>query len=127
MARFLKESGAVDVREVWHSPLARARQTAGGLADELGWGDRLREIKKGLLSEDPPGILAARIRDAELPLALVGHNPHLELLATLLVTGAPKPCAFVFGKCAVLALEPVRGLGVGQWAAAWQLAPELLR
>ena len=125
LARFLSSSKAVEVLEVWHSPLVRARQTAEELAKEMGWGARLRRMK-GLLSEDPPGIMAAELRDAALPVALVGHNPHLESLATLLATGQAQPCAFVFRKCAVLALEPVRGQGVGQWASAWQLAPELL-
>ena len=125
MARFLNESKSLDLREVWHSPLVRARQTAAGLAEELGRVAALREMR-GLLSDDPPGMIATRLRDAELPLALVGHNPHLEVLATLLVSGAVHPCAFVLRKCAILALEPVRGQGIGQWAAAWQLAPELL-
>lgn len=125
LAQFLKESRAVEVREVWHSPLVRARQTAEELAKEAGWRARLREMK-GLLSDDPPGMLASVLRDAELPIALVGHNPHLESLATLLATGEPQPCAFVFRKCAILALAPVRRPGIGQWAAAWQLAPELL-
>ena len=126
LARFLKESEAVEVREVWHSPLVRARQTAEGLAEELDWGAGLREMK-GLLSGDPPGLVAARLHEVELPIALVGHNPHLESLATLLATGAAQPCAFALRKCAILALDPVRGQGVGQWAAAWQLAPGLLR
>ena len=126
LARFLKVFGALEVREVWHSPLVRARQTAAGIVDGAGWGVAPREMK-GLLADDPPGILAAQLRDAVLPLALVGHNPHLESLATLLATGAAQPCAFLFRKCAILALEPIRGQGVGQWAAAWHLAPELLR
>ena len=125
LARFLNSSKVMDVLEVWHSPLVRARQTAKELAQEMGWGARLRRMK-GLLSDDPPGMLASVLRDAELPIALVGHNPHLESLATLLATGEPQPCAFVFRKCAILALAPVRGPGIGQWAAAWQLAPELL-
>jgi phosphohistidine phosphatase len=125
LARFLKESKAVDVREVWHSPLVRARETAEGLADELGWRSKLRE-SKGLRPEDPPGILAQRLRGAELPLALVGHNPSMEAIASLLVTGGAQPTAFIFRKSAMLALEPLRGTGVGQWAAAWQVAPELL-
>jgi phosphohistidine phosphatase len=126
LARFLKESGVLEVREVWHSPLVRARQTAEGLGAGAGWRAALRETK-GLLADDEPGTLAARLRDAVLPLAIVGHNPHLESLATLLATGAAQPCAFVFRKCAILALEPIRGQGIGQWAAAWQLEPELLR
>ena len=125
LARFLGATRAVEVLEIWHSPLVRARQTAEELAQETGWGARLRKVK-GLLSEDPPGMMAAQLRDASLPIALVGHNPHLESLATLLATGQAGPCAFVFRKCAILALEPVRGQGAGQWAAAWQVAPELL-
>ena len=125
LARFLKESKAVEIREIWHSPLVRARQTAAGFSAGLGSAARLCE-RKGLLPDDPPGMLAAQLHDAGLPLALVGHNPHLELLATLLATGTAQPCAFVFRKCAILALEPVRGQGIGQWAAAWQLAPNLL-
>jgi phosphohistidine phosphatase len=90
--------------EIWHSPLARARETAELLAAGLGLSAPL-VLKPGLEpSDDPAGIaavLAAEARD----IAVVGHEPHLGGLATLLVEGPAHAGAFVeFRKAGVLAL-----------------------
>ena len=41
-------------REVWHSPLVRARETAEALSAQLGWKAPLR-VMAGLQPEDDPG------------------------------------------------------------------------
>jgi phosphohistidine phosphatase len=86
----------------------------------------------GLLPEDDPAEFAERLalhpRDREL--AIVGHEPHLSALATLLVRGKASPVLFTLRKSAVLALEPTRGThaktGHPRWRVRWQIAPELL-
>ena len=125
MSRFLKTAGIEPPREIWHSPLVRARQTAAGLAGHLGWQSPLNEVD-GLTPESPPEIAARRLGKCRHSVAIVGHNPHLEFLAALLVTGSVDPQAFVMAKGCVLALEPVNGGGPGGWAAVWQIAPGLL-
>lgn len=118
---FLTASGSLDAGEFWHSPLARSRQTAAQLVKRLDLDARLLEVS-GLQGEDDPAIIARRLESRKLPLAIVGHEPHLSALASLLVSGAADPPRFVLKKCAVLALERLED----HWMVRWQVAPEIL-
>jgi phosphohistidine phosphatase len=130
VAKFLRENGAFkSVHAVWHSHLLRARQTAELLMKELGF-DVLVVEAPGLLPEDDPVPIADRLDDLAEPLVIVGHEPQLSALATLLVRGKVKPVAFEFKKSAVLALEKSGGRHKksdrARWRVRWFLAPELL-
>lgn len=122
IASFLKQSDAIAVGEIWHSPLARSVQTATLLRDRLGLEARLVEVK-GLEGEDVPTIIAGRLKSRRQPLAIVGHEPHLSAFLSLLVAGAAEPRKFVLKKCAVVALGHVDG----QWAVRWQVSPEIVK
>ncbi len=122
LAVILRQGGAFAPEEIWHSTLLRARQTAELLASEMGLKAPLREIS-GLEPDAPPGEVIPRLK-AGRSVALVGHNPHLTLLGTALVTGSPSPGAFVLRKGSVLALEPSRGEYPGDWVVSWHLAPD---
>jgi phosphohistidine phosphatase len=124
LAAFLRDSGEMRPAEFWHSPLVRASQTASLLAESLGLRVPLRKVD-GLKSEDDPRVITPRLQ-SPLSLALVGHEPHLSALASLLVTGAAFPPVFFMGKCAILALERTKGGNTGCWAVRWYVAPELL-
>lgn len=121
VAAFLKETDALQVGEIWHSPLARSVQTAELIKERLSLDAKLVEVK-GLEGEDDPSIIAGRLKARREPLAIVGHEPHLSGLLSLLVAGAPEPRKFVLKKCAVIALDQVDG----QWAVRWQIAPEIV-
>jgi len=125
LANFLRPAGALAPEEIWHSPFLRARDTAARLAADLGWSDRA-QVVAGLEPDDPLGPIAGRIAATGRSVAIIGHNPHLTLLSTLLVTGALAPEAFAFPKCAVLALEPGLGRNPGAWLVRWMVIPELL-
>jgi len=77
----------VEVAEIRHSGLARARETAeilgGSLAPPHGV-----HAATGLAPEDDPDVAAADLELAAEPLMLVGHLPHLARLTTALVGGA---------------------------------------
>ena len=77
----------VEVAEIRHSGLARARETAeilgGSLAPPHGV-----HATPGLAPEDDPDVAAAELELAAEPLMLVGHLPHLARLAAALVGGA---------------------------------------
>ncbi len=124
LASFLLPTGQVTPDEIWHSPLARAAQTAALLAECLKL-DVPRKKVAGLRSEDDPAVIAGRLPPS-LSIALVGHEPHLGCLASLLVTGDVFPPAFSMGKCAILALERIRETNPGGWAVRWHIGPELL-
>jgi phosphohistidine phosphatase len=123
LAEMLRNRGGFHPQEIWHSPLLRARQTAQLLAETLSLGLPLKEVP-GLRPDDAPALVAARLESVAHSIAIVGHNPHLSFLGSLLVTGAVGPPIFVMRKASILALEPARGPGVGCWLASWQLAPD---
>lgn len=121
VAKFLRSAGGLEVGEIWHSGLVRSRDTAVAMVKQLGMRVPLAEMKELAPGQDP-ALIAARLTERKVPLAIVGHEPHLSALASLLVAGAATPPVFVLRKCAVLALEREHE----HWAVLWQISPELL-
>jgi phosphohistidine phosphatase len=121
LAGFLKRSGLFQPAEFWHSSLDRSRETAELLARRLRLTTPLRLVPD-LEPESDPRDGVRRINAATGALAIVGHEPHLSALATLLVVGKIDPPAFVMKKCSALALE---GLG-GCWSVRWHVSPDLI-
>lgn len=121
LAKFLRPSGAFAPGEIWHSPLARSRETAELLAKHLRLTVPLKLVP-GLEPDDDPAVVATRLKACASPVAIVGHEPHLSALATLLITGRTEPAKFTMKKSAALALE-----GIGpHWSVRWHVSPELL-
>lgn len=131
IAAWFRLNGAFQPTQFWHSPLLRALATARLLAGGLG-DDPLLVETPGLLPEDDPEETATRLADYPQThdLALVGHEPHLSALGTLLVRGRTRPAAFKLRKGAILALEPDNGThkrdGRPRWRVRWHFSPELL-
>lgn len=120
VGRMLREAEAIDAREIWHSPLVRSRTTAVRLVKRLRLTAKLVMVT-GLKPGDAPESMARRLDDLRRPLMLVGHEPHLSALASLLVTGRAGPPRFLFKKCAVLRLDREGD----NWTVRWQVSPEL--
>jgi len=121
LARFLKPAGLFEPEEIWHSPLVRSLQTAKLLRQHLQLAVPLTLIPD-LEPEDDPQRTARRLKATGRTVAVVGHEPHLSALASLLVTGNPAPPVFVMKKAAVLALE---GAG-SHWMVRWHWSPKLI-
>lgn len=121
LAKFLERTDAFSPEEIWHSPLVRARETAELLAKHLKFAGPLRETA-GLRPEDDPREIARKLAKLDHAVAVVGHEPHLSALASLLVAGATQPVAFVMKKGATLALERDET----RWLVRWHIAPGLL-
>lgn len=79
-------------------------------------------VKSGLRPDDDPQLISRRLRQVEHPVAVVGHDPNLSALASLLVTGRPLPLRFLLKKGAVLRLDR----SGDSWVVRWQVAPEIL-
>ena len=121
MAAFLKQAKEFQPEEFWHSPLVRSQETAELLAKRLHL-DVSVTLMPDLQPEDDPRAIARRIKAATVPVAIVGHEPHLSSLASLLIAGKPEPAKFVMKKAAVLALE-----GIGDhWMVRWHIHPDLV-
>ncbi len=121
LARFLKRNGALEVVEMWHSPLVRSVETAGILGRDLGLTVPCVEVA-GLEPFDPPGPVEERIMAFGRNLAIVGHEPQLGALAGLLLGQGKKAVAIEMKKGACLALE---WMPEG-WRLCWLITPRLL-
>jgi phosphohistidine phosphatase len=121
LATFLHAGGTFAPDEIWLSPLVRAQQTAALLAQRLKLDVPQHEVGD-LAPGRNPRVIALRLAQTEGALALVGHDPHLSALASLLVAGTDEPPVFELKKCSVLALERA----AGRWVVRWHVSPELL-
>ncbi len=94
---------------IFHSGKLRARQTAEILARHLGLSDRLRE-GHGLGALDPVAPVAQWLEEQAakglLGLAIVGHLPFLDKLASLLITNDESLAVISFQNGAIARLVP---------------------
>ena len=105
--------------EFWHSPLVRSLETAALLAAGLGLSAPL-VLTAGLEPEDDPGTIAARLGAETRDIAAVGHEPHLGVLASLMVHGPDRAGVyFPFPKSGVLALSR----DGKRWRSEWLVRP----
>jgi phosphohistidine phosphatase len=120
VARRARASG-VRLDRCVHSGKLRAQQTAELLAAEVGPGSV--EMREGLAPNDPVDRLAAWVRElGDADVAVVGHLPHLDRLASLLVAGDPGAQAVRFRNAGLVALVPKPD--ADGFSVAWVIVPE---
>lgn len=142
LATFFRRNDWLKPKAIWHSPLARSHETATLLAVGLKFAGPLHE-ESGLEPEDDPRGTFARLRKVHDGLVIVGHEPHLGLLATLLVCGDRKSTVskrtggpavltlaadislFVLKKASCLTLE--REEGERTWSVRGLIGPNLVK
>jgi len=120
VARWLAATGRARPAEILHSTKARAKQTAEIFARALAT-PPLREVD-GLCPGDDVDPAAEAVRSAPGDLMLVGHLPHLNRLASFLVSGDAAADVVRFRNAGVICLER-QGT---QWAILWSVVPELV-
>jgi phosphohistidine phosphatase len=106
MSRRLRKLGFVPTT-VLSSPWRRAWQTAGILARESGAGKASRVACPPLAADPNLEALAAAIgpRAEDEAVALIGHEPWLGELASLLLTGSPTRLGVAFPKSGIMAIR----------------------
>lgn len=124
-ARGLRALG-VDVDAVLTSPCLRAVETARILSEEAGWAEA--ELRDELRPETPASA-AYRVlgAPAEESVALVGHEPALGELASLLVTGDERAAAFELKKGGVVCIRLPERSVPGDGVLRLSLSPKVLR
>jgi phosphohistidine phosphatase len=118
-----REVKSIDVLAA--SPFVRAEQTAAIVATE--YGGIFVETVPALEPERAPSALSRWLRtqrDVDL-VAIVGHEPHLGLLITWLVTGLTTPRVEIEKGGAYL-LDISRAAGARSATVRWALTPDLL-
>ncbi len=106
LGRWLAKRGLVPTA-VLSSPWKRAWQSAGILAQETGAGKRARQACPPLAADPTLDAIGAAIgpREPDEIVALVGHEPWMGELASLLLTGSPTRLAIDFPKSGILAID----------------------
>ena len=106
VSRRLREAGIIP-SAIFSSPWKRAWQTAGILAEELGLGKTARVACPFLAGEPDLDAIGGAIgqRGEEEIVALVGHEPWMGELASLLLTGSPTRLGIPFPKSGVMAIR----------------------
>jgi phosphohistidine phosphatase len=144
--RPLTEEGARKMREgagglaavadepsaVFSSPYARAHATTEILL-ERAWAGLDVELRDELRPDRHPAELLAflkarnsRRREARGCVALVGHEPHLSIAASWLVTGDQRP-VFALKKGGACLIDFPKRLEPGSGQLCWLLQPRQLR
>jgi len=119
VARYAAALG-IQVAEIRHSGLVRARETAEILASHLAPRRGIGQAD-GLAPEDDPQTACAAIEAVREPVMLVGHLPHLGRLASALVLGSPAREVVRFRPGTVACLAKAGG----GWVVEWVVTPAL--
>lgn len=112
--------GAITASRVVHSGKRRAAETAELIAGKL---EAEVAAEDGLAPDDDPAVWAARLREADRDLVLVGHLPHLERLASLLLCGHAEGGTVRFVNGGVVCLNGE----ADRWALQWAITPTLVQ
>jgi len=118
-SEFLSQIG-LSLSLIQHSGKARAQQTATILAGCLE--GRTEQIK-GLAPLDDPELMANLLGETSHDVMLVGHLPHLEGLASILLTGRADQKPVQFRNSGIVCLERNEDK---TWSLVWLITPELV-
>jgi phosphohistidine phosphatase len=131
-ARFREAAGGLakispSVEVVLSSPYARAWRTAEILTEEAGWPapQASREMEAERSRSEVMRVLRSRAGLAAL--ALVGHEPNLSELASLLLTGSESRLQLEMKKGGMACLSFDEGPEAGQGLLRWVATPKMLR
>jgi len=122
MAAFLRPLG-LKVWAIWHSPKARAAETAAALAEAVR-AEAGCLVRDDLGPNNPIGPVRRAVEKAEADVMIVGHLPMVEDLAAALLVRRRTGLGIRFTPGAVLCLEHNPDSG---WNLAWMVTPDLLR
>jgi len=122
--RVARAAAAAGVRpaSILHSGKTRAEQTAEIFAEHTKPPDGVHAVE-GLDPLDEPQRARERVAQADAPLMLVGHLPHLGLLAATLLAETPQREIVAFRNAGVVCLERQEG---GSFAVRFILTPDLV-
>ncbi|MGB0417022.1 MAG: SixA phosphatase family protein [Coraliomargarita sp.] len=116
-------------QELWCSPLTRAEETADRFLQAWGGPVHDRRSVDALEPERDPGVLVEELVSLGREVLLVGHNPNIEILASLLISGERSRAQILIQTGVMLCLERSDYPNYGQTgpcALRWMLDPRLL-
>jgi len=130
--RFRRAAGglrrvALGVDDVLSSPYVRARQTAEILRDAAGWPSAVLSERLEATRSPAEAVSLLTRQDRGLSVALVGHEPFLSSLASLLLAGDEDAIGLELKKGGVICLGFPADCEPGHAVLRWHATPKLLR
>lgn len=124
MAAFLKGNTWFAVSEIWSSTYTRAIQTAECVREGVDASLPITQ-QPFLTPESDPETALQVLQKVEQPILVVGHNPHLSLLASTCLGLSTRHHYLPFKKSALMALskDPLQASG---WTLSAYLTPKSL-
>jgi len=122
IALYAKEHIPVDVKNIIHSGKLRAKQTAEVLAKHLNPLEGIDETD-GLDPLADPSIWAERVSISKENIMLVGHLPHLEKLAGILLCGDETKNVIAFQNAGITRLSQDAD---DRWMIDWIIVPSVV-
>lgn len=113
----LREKDLIAPTVIWHSPYLRAVETATSLQEGLSLSIPFETVN-GLTPFDNPSTIAETIIQSAEDIMIVGHEPNLSTLASLLLSGSQSFECIVFPKASILHLTRIR---VRDQSTPWQI------
>jgi len=110
----------IKVYKIFHSGKLRAKQTAEVLSENLKPTKGITEVG-GLAPLDDAEIWEERLKGMTDNIILVGHLPHLDKLASLLLCGNADKNVVSFKMAGIVCLKRN---DIGEWSLQWTLTPE---
>jgi len=110
------------VHMIFHSSKLRAKQTAEVLSEHLKPAKGISEVD-GLSPLDDPTVWAQRLKDIPDDIMLVGHLPHLDKLASLLLCGDKDKNIISFKMAGIICLKRT---DAESYALQWMMTPEII-
>lgn len=123
IAAFASENIDIRLGRILHSGKTRAAQTAQILAKYLKPEEGI-DASKGLLPADDPIIWSERLKKEKDDIMLVGHLPHMQRLASVLICNDADNITVRFRNAGIVCLIDDEA---GKWAVRWILLPDMLK
>ena len=120
LANFLQKA-KISVPEIYHSPKARAVQSAEILAEVLSPSNGIVE-KENITPMDPIDPMVDEVSARDEDLMVVGHLPYLSKLASKLLANNEDADVVAFQQGGCVALENEKG----KWRVKWMVVPDIL-
>jgi len=126
---FLLKSSRLNPAAIWRSPYLRAQQTTEILSEVLDFESLPLTVREDLTPESNPQSVFDAIAAQKSDLLIVGHNPHLSILCSLLLGAERGRLRVHLQTCNLVCLEwfPIPNHGqTGPCELNWLLDPRLL-
>ncbi len=122
VAEYVAKNNIVEAQRIFHSGKKRAEETAAVFARVLKLEKQLA-ASSGLNPTDDVREWVDRLANMDENIVLVGHLPHLNNLASFLLSGSQSKIKIDFKNSGVVSLSRDKELG---WSLNWMFPPETI-